>query len=199
MRKFVLLLFVVLVCPAVAADHVDSLPRPDANKPFSEVQLNSRTAVKFLESEAASALETAEGGRQQWAQRSDYARHQFSYDPEIRPGYGVVHWRIRNFSGRTVALKFFVDRSPDESRIHWTWPSADEHRTLRPEAVETFTTRNCLLGENVCYGAAFENDFFGPTYWGVGIKGKLSCHGCCRICGPQEDNYDTVAEHNLER
>ena len=65
MRKFVLLLFVVLVCPAVAADHIDSLPpvTPDTNKLFSEVPLNSRTDLKLLESEAAPALETVSVSR----------------------------------------------------------------------------------------------------------------------------------------
>jgi hypothetical protein len=122
----------------------------------------------------------------------------FSHDSHVEPGNGVIHWKIVNKTTKTIALKFFVRKTTDPDREGWIWPTQKTHIPIKADDYEGYTTRNCRLGEQICYGAGYKDDPYGKAFWGIGFEGDQSCKSCCAICRRQEELYDVMEIKELK-
>lgn len=92
---------------------------------------------------------------------------------------GVYTFNFTNKAPFIIYVRMF-----SQSR-NAVWPTGG-HFILRDGAKHS-ARLNCLVGERICYGAAYSTDGKG-RYWGAGYNGNEACTGCCVRCGTTQQN-----------
>jgi hypothetical protein len=105
----------------------------------------------------------------------------------VQAQQGVVTFKFTNNAPFIIYARMF-----SQSRSGFVWP-ATGHFVLN-DGVERSARLSCLVGERICFGAAYSTDGTGK-YWGAGYKGVEACTGCCLRCGTTD--ADVSATWNL--
>jgi|SRR5262245_25371490 len=93
---------------------------------------------------------------------------------------GVVTFKFTNNAPFIVYARMF-----SQSR-NFVWPPTGRHFVLNDGKTRD-ARLSCLVGERICYGAAYQTDGKG-RYWGAGYNGTEACSDCCIRCGTFQQN-----------